>query len=83
MPARHAASSGDDAIWLAARADRDGLHVRVHDPDRTAPVAGETSPLSEGRHGLVIVAALAKDWGVSPDETGKSVWFTLPLASHL
>ncbi|MFD0328096.1 ATP-binding protein [Streptacidiphilus monticola] len=34
-------------------------------------------PLSPGGRGLAIVAGLAKEWGVRPEEHGKSVWFTL------
>jgi anti-sigma regulatory factor (Ser/Thr protein kinase) len=53
-----------------------GLLVEVADED-PAPVT--VKPLAQGPsgRGVHIVAAVAKDWGMSPRETGKAVWAVL------
>jgi anti-sigma regulatory factor (Ser/Thr protein kinase) len=53
-----------------------GLLVEVTDED-PGPVT--VKPLSKGPsgRGIHIVAAVAKDWGTSPRETGKAVWAVL------
>ena len=53
-----------------------GLLIEVADDD-PAPVT--VQPLSWGPsgRGMHIVAAVAKDWGMSPGEAGKSVWAVL------
>ncbi|MFM9735169.1 ATP-binding protein [Streptomyces niveiscabiei] len=56
------------------------------------PLAGEFGDLSydpeadpekvdEGGRGLVIVSALAENWGVRPRDSGKTVWAHLPIKS--
>jgi anti-sigma regulatory factor (Ser/Thr protein kinase) len=42
------------------------------------PVAGV---LSESGRGLIIVEALAHDWGISANGSGKQVWFRRPVAA--
>ena len=68
---------------LAIRRWGDGLQIEVHDhgagvpqrPDQPVP-----SHHQSGR-GLLIIDALAAEWGYDPDEPdgtgGKSVWFRL------
>jgi anti-sigma regulatory factor (Ser/Thr protein kinase) len=53
-----------------------GLLVEVADDD---PRPVTVKPLSKGPsgRGVHIVAAVAKDWGTSPRETGKAVWAVL------
>jgi hypothetical protein len=53
-----------------------GILVEVADED-SAPVT--VKPLAKGPsgRGVHIVAAVAKDWGMSPRETGKAVWAVL------
>jgi hypothetical protein len=36
---------------------------------------------AEGGRGLLVVAALADDWGVTPRVIGKSVWAELAVSS--
>lgn len=33
----------------------------------------------EGGRGLLLIAAVTSMWGVWPDDSGKTVWFRLPL----
>ncbi|WP_434446745.1 ATP-binding protein [Lentzea sp. E54] len=50
------------------------IRVEVEDASLDAPVLG-VSRLNAGRgRGLIIVARLAKDWGVVPQPAGKTVW---------
>jgi hypothetical protein len=65
---------------LALRLDALGLTVTVHDHDFRAWLV----PLNCGAtghrdHGLFLVASISRAWGVSPTETGKSVWALLPF----
>ncbi|MEV0094068.1 ATP-binding protein [Streptomyces sp. NPDC050738] len=59
---------------------REGDRVRVEVADRCPrlPSPADGGELAEGGRGLLIIAAVADDWGVnpSPDGTGKTVWFT-------
>ena len=50
----------------------------THLPQRRLP-----GPDDENGRGLMLVDALATDWGTRPDETGKTVWFTLAVESGL
>ena len=57
------------------------LRIEVHDTGDGAPRVCEAAPEGEGGRGLLLVAALADDWGTARrDGPGKSVWaaFRLP-----
>jgi anti-sigma regulatory factor (Ser/Thr protein kinase) len=53
-----------------------GLLVEVADDDPAPVTVRPLTPGPSGR-GMHIVAAVAKDWGMSPGEGGKSVWAIL------
>lgn len=53
------------------------LRVEVHDGDRRTPTRKHYSALATTGRGLFLVERLARDWGVSTNPTGKSVWFEL------
>ena len=57
-----------------------GPVVRVEVGDGSREVPAPTTPDAEAPHGrgLVLVEALASDWGVAPTRTGKRVWFEVP-----
>ena len=73
----HARTSG---CRLNLRLDALGLTVAVRDTD----YGGLLMPLAinsagERHHGLFLVAAISRTWGVNPTENGKSVWALLPV----
>ena len=58
----------DDALRVAVRDARPGTALRALPVDPTA---------ARGR-GLQMIEALAEEWGVTPDDDGKTVWAVLP-----
>ncbi|MCK8437459.1 ATP-binding protein [Streptomyces sp. D2-8] len=67
--------------WTRAR-----LRVEVADTARPLRTSHGGEPYAESGRGLLLVAALAADWGSTPTATGKTVWFEVaPHAptSHL
>jgi anti-sigma regulatory factor (Ser/Thr protein kinase) len=52
-----------------------GVIIRVRDAgSRAAPVPAATDPGAEHGRGLLIVAAVAAEWGTEPASTGRSTW---------
>ena len=58
------------------------LAVEVHDQTGGEPVRRHYSATSGTGRGLVLVEALARDWGTVLTGSGKFVWFELPLAGE-
>ena len=70
--------AGNPTVALDVEGSR--LCVRVRDDDPTVDLAPLPIDLtSERGRGLVIVNALATEWGVEPRQYGKVVWFSLDL----
>jgi anti-sigma regulatory factor (Ser/Thr protein kinase) len=79
------------AVRLEVRRDRE-LEVRVTDYS-TAPVLSPVSALglqslmtdpdleAESGRGLMLIASLAERWGVTPQDAGKTVWFSWTLSA--
>ncbi|MCX2924691.1 ATP-binding protein [Streptomyces sp. NEAU-W12] len=77
---RHARPDKTCTVELEVLLDR--LKVSVHDHDPRLPVLGDAAPLATCGRGLAMVAAMSESWGALPDgESGKVVWFTLPVPS--
>ncbi|WP_018656943.1 ATP-binding protein [Actinomadura flavalba] len=76
-----------ELVTNALRYAADATVVLTHEPGRVLlevvddnpepPHAEAAGPVDEHGRGLLIVAALAADWGWRPDGTGKSVWALL------
>jgi hypothetical protein len=65
-------------IWLLS--NRVSLVICVWDANNEMPVRKEASVDSEGGRGLMLVDALAKDWGAFREQCGKVVWAMITSA---
>ncbi|MFI0510167.1 anti-sigma regulatory factor (Ser/Thr protein kinase) [Streptomyces canus] len=78
-------TAGDTPIELVVELLPTGCQVEVHDPDPappghlTQPHTGEPDPWQEHGRGLLLIRALSSSCGHRPTETGKAVWFRLPV----
>lgn len=69
-----------DAATVGAsitRTGRQSARIVVTDTSRTRPTPGTPSPDDEHGRGLLLVEALAHDWGSEPVHGGKRVWAEL------
>jgi len=64
-------------ITLSLRATRGQLRVEVHDTSASLPVPADAPADAEAGRGLMLVAALAAEWGLYRTPAGKAVYFTL------
>ncbi|HEX2038504.1 MAG TPA: MEDS domain-containing protein [Acidimicrobiales bacterium] len=62
---------------VAVSRSGDGVRIAVSDTSAAAPVLNEHSLARLSGRGLLVVAALARRWGVQPSADGKSVWAEL------
>ncbi|MFJ2719785.1 ATP-binding protein [Streptomyces sp. NPDC087437] len=58
------------------RAD-ERLRVEVTDTNASVPSVVEAGANDESGRGLLLVNALAADWGTQPEPTGKTTWFEI------
>ncbi|WP_052441212.1 ATP-binding protein [Streptacidiphilus anmyonensis] len=65
-------------LWTGER-----LRVEVTDTDPELPTPRGLDPSVPHGRGLLLVAALAADWGAEPDPAGKRVWFEVGPDSRL
>ncbi|MFD7817635.1 ATP-binding protein [Streptomyces sp. NPDC059785] len=86
---RHALPQGDTRYakaWLGIARTGGALVCAVADPDPTPPTPpalGHPDPYAETGRGLLIVEALATQWGYTrTDPTGKTVWARIALPPH-
>jgi anti-sigma regulatory factor (Ser/Thr protein kinase) len=69
---------GQGDVRLAVGADHALVRVEVGDDAPTRPVPRSADTDAESGRGLLIVDALASDWGVLQAAPGKTVWFEVP-----
>ncbi len=78
----NAVQHGGGPIGLRFLLDRASKRLRceVTDTSPEQPQLGDSNDEDESGRGLMIVEALADQWGSTPTETGKTIWFerTLP-----
>ncbi|WP_262063266.1 ATP-binding protein [Streptomyces sp. STR69] len=78
-------TAGDAPIELVVELLPSGCRVEVHDPDPeppatlTKPAEEEPDPWQEHGRGLLLIRALSSSCGHRPTESGKAVWFRLPV----
>ena len=75
MPRPHRSDPASDIERAAALVRGRPGPVDDRDPDLHVGEAGSVA----GGRGLLVVAALAESWGVSPRRDGKAVWFRMPV----
>ncbi|MET8286075.1 ATP-binding protein [Streptomyces sp. NPDC048448] len=80
-------TAGDGPIELVVELMATGCRVEVHDPDPappgnlTAPGPAEApDPWQEHGRGLLLIRTLSSSCGHRPTDSGKAVWFRLPVA---
>lgn len=69
---------GRGRITLGVQVDSRRCRVEVGDEARRRPRVQGADESAEGGRGMLIVDALASDWGVTDRPTGKTVWFEVP-----
>lgn len=63
-------------VTLDIYGDENALSIEVHDAENRQPeIRGLACGTADRGRGLAIVAALADEWGVTRDSTGKTVRF--------
>ncbi|MFV5991885.1 ATP-binding SpoIIE family protein phosphatase [Streptomyces sp. NPDC056231] len=78
----------DSEVELRLREYPDRIRVEVRDSDPHPPVPTaivadeETNQGAESGRGLLIVDALAGDWGSSPAGRGKTIWFEIAIPAE-
>ena len=78
-------ASGDGPIELVVELLPTGCRVEVHDPDPvppgnlTRPLVAVPDPWQEHGRGLLLIRSLSSSCGHRPTESGKAVWFRLPV----
>lgn len=68
---------GAGPLGLSVAWDDRGVRIDVHDESPERPVVRAVDHEAAHGRGLLLVDALADEWGVDGTDTGKSVWFTL------
>ena len=68
-------------VRLVTRAEAGVFEVSVTDDGPGIPTVCHVAPAAaEGGRGLLLVEALATEWGVTEHDAGKSVWFRVEHA---
>lgn len=81
-------TAGNGPIELVVELLPTGCRVEVHDPDPappsdlTQPRHIEPDPWQEHGRGLLLIRTLSSSCGHRPTESGKAVWFRLPVIPH-
>jgi anti-sigma regulatory factor (Ser/Thr protein kinase) len=70
----NAVTAGSSAIELFIALHESSVRIEVADDAGGAVIPAHPSPTDTKGRGLVIVAALAREWGVSADHGSKQVW---------
>ncbi len=69
---------GQGEVRLAVGADQELVRVEVGDDEPGRPRRRSADIDAESGRGMVILDALASDWGVLEAAPGKTVWFEVP-----
>jgi anti-sigma regulatory factor (Ser/Thr protein kinase) len=75
----NAVKYGKPPIWLLIELRPGLVHASVSDTSVVLPHRQQVDPGSEGGRGLVVLDALAGSWGAVAVDSGKYLWFDLPV----
>lgn len=75
----NAVKYGRPPVWLLVELRPGLVHASVSDTSTTLPQRRDARPDSEGGRGLLVLEALAGSWGAVSVESGKYMWFDLPV----
>ncbi|WP_083788151.1 ATP-binding protein [Frankia sp. EAN1pec] len=75
----NAVKYGRPPVWLLVELRPGLVHASVSDTSTTLPQRREVDPDAEGGRGLLVLDALAGSWGAVSVESGKYLWFDLPV----
>jgi hypothetical protein len=79
----NALTAGSTAISLSLALRPDSVYIEVEDDAEGSVVPANPLPTDTKGRGLLVVAALSRQWGVLPVEGGaKQVWAEVPLTGH-
>jgi hypothetical protein len=69
---------GPYILTISSRPGLGLLRIGVWDADPVLPESRPTDPWAAGAQGLSLVAKIAVNWGATPTNGGKTVWFEIP-----
>ncbi|CAO5171827.1 conserved hypothetical protein [Frankia sp. AiPs1] len=75
----NAVKYGEPPLWLFIEMRPGLIHASVSDTSTVLPQRRTAAADAEGGRGLLVLDALAGSWGTVAAETGKYLWFDLPV----
>ncbi|WP_235948899.1 ATP-binding protein [Candidatus Frankia alpina] len=75
----NAVKYGQPPLWLLIEMRPGLIHASVSDTSTVLPQRRAAAPDAEGGRGLLVLDALAGSWGTVTAESGKYLWFDLPV----
>ncbi|WP_255650180.1 ATP-binding protein [Frankia sp. ArI3] len=75
----NAVKYGQPPLWLLIEMRPGLIHASVSDTSTVLPQRRTAAPDAEGGRGLLVLDALAGSWGTVMAESGKYLWFDLPV----
>lgn len=76
----NAVEHSPDPLLLSILVGEGQVRVEVSDSSMDLPAPSPLDVEAEGGRGLLIIDALASNWGTSQFDRMKIVWFTMPLS---
>ena len=77
----NAVTAGSSAIELCLGLRPNAVYIEVADDAEGTVVPGSPAPTDPKGRGLLVVAALSRDWGVTSDDGTKQVWAEIPFSA--